>query len=87
MEMSSFSFRLLSADQLIYKIEAHAVTLPSVEGQVTILKDHMSMVSALNAGKVCVQEHKNGALKDFDIRSGFFEMTNNECIVYVNVDR
>jgi F0F1-type ATP synthase epsilon subunit len=85
MGMSCFSFCLLSAHQLIYKAEVYAVTLPSAKGQVTLLNDHMSMVSALEAGKVCVQEQKSGALKDFEICGGFFEMTSSECIVYAHM--
>lgn len=83
--MSCFSFRLLSAHQLVYQTEVYAVTLPSAKGQVTLLKDHMPMVSALDAGKVCIQEQKNGALKDFEICGGFFEMTSSECLIYAQM--
>lgn len=52
-----FQLKLVAPDGVKYEAEASEVTLPTPNGQITILPNHMPLVSLLSPGEIIV---KNG---------------------------
>jgi len=70
--------RIFSIDKEIYSGDADSLTLPSADGQITVLKNHLPIISLLKSGKITV---RNKDKKDFEyhIKNGFTEI-NTEMI-------
>jgi F-type H+-transporting ATPase subunit epsilon len=50
-----FDFRVLSPLGTAFAGKALSVTLPSADGEITILSNHMPMVSVLTDGEICIR--------------------------------
>ncbi len=70
------TLEIISAHEVMFKGEAEAVTLPGVEGSFTVLRNHASLISVLNPGKV-VFRTPEGAEKSYDIKGGLADVDNN----------
>ena len=54
----NFNLEIISPDQTIIKTEAKQVTIPSFEGLMGILKDHISLVTFLRPGLIETETEK-----------------------------
>lgn len=83
--MTYFAFNILSTTRTIFSGNIKQISLPGVKGKMTLLADHMPLISALTAGHVSVWcDETKESLKVFPIPGGFVEMKNNQCTVFVN---
>ena len=41
----NFNLEIISPDEMVLKSEADEVSIPSFEGQMTILKDHIALIT------------------------------------------
>lgn len=76
----TFFLSIATPETVTYDDEAYSVILPGNIGYMEILKDHASLISALNKGKVTVLTKNNEKLT-FTISGGFFEVANNRAIL------
>ncbi len=77
----NFTIKIVSLSGEIYSGEVEKVTLPSIEGQVTILARHMPIVIPLNVGEVLVKTPKE--IMSFSIGKGIFEFSNQKARLLV----
>ncbi len=72
---------------LISVKNAKSVSLPGASGRFCVYPNHVSMISALQKGKIEVMylEGKIEKTKGIEIESGFFSVKNNEAIAVVKV--
>ena len=75
----NFSVEIISPDQSILKSEASEVTIPSYEGQMGILKDHIPLITFLRPGLIVIKE--NSVEKRFFIEDGTVEFSNNNLLI------
>ena len=75
----NFNLEIISPDQTIIKTETKQVTIPSFEGLMGILKDHISLVTFLRPGFIEVQTD-NGSDKFF-VEDGIVEFNNNHLLI------
>ena len=75
----NFSVEIISPDKSILKSEASEVTIPSYEGQMGILKDHIPLITFLRPGLIVIKE--NSAEKKFFIEDGTVEFSNNNLLI------
>tara|TARA_B100001996_G_scaffold229231_1_gene176669 strand:+ start:699 stop:1091 length:393 start_codon:yes stop_codon:yes gene_type:complete len=75
----SFNLEIISPNKTILKTEVVQVTIPSFEGLMTILKNHISLVTFLRPGFVEVQT-REGNEKLF-IEEGTVEFNNNNLLI------
>ena len=47
------TFEIISPDRTILKIETNEVIIPAFEGEIGILKDHVSLITFLSRGRNC----------------------------------
>ena len=50
-----FTIEIISPDQTILKQEAYEVTIPSYEGQMGILKNHIPLITFLRPGFIVIK--------------------------------
>ena len=75
----NFSVEIISPDKSILKSEASEVTIPSYEGQMGILKDHIPLITFLRPGLIVIKE--NSLEKKFFIEDGTVEFSNNNLLI------
>ena len=73
-----FTLEIISPDQTILKQEASEVTIPSYEGQMGILKDHIPLITFLRPGFIEIKGDKE---KKFFIEEGTVEFSNNNLLI------
>ena len=75
----SFNLEIISPNKTILKTEVAQVTIPSFEGLMTILKNHISLVTFLRPGFIEIQTSE-GNEKLF-IEEGTVEFNNNNLLI------
>ena len=81
----NFFVEIISPDQSILKSEAKEVTIPSYEGQMGILKDHISLITFLRPGLVNIK--KESEEKIFFIEEGIVEFKNNNLLILTSTSK
>tara|TARA_B100000700_G_C14947982_1_gene810187 strand:+ start:56 stop:448 length:393 start_codon:yes stop_codon:yes gene_type:complete len=75
----NFNLEIISPDQTIIKTEAKQVTIPSFEGLMGILKDHISLVTFLRPGLIETETDKGR--EKFFVEEGIVEFNNNHLLI------
>lgn len=78
-----FSFIIVSPRGVVYQDQVEQVTVPTRDGQVTILPQHAALISALNVGELSIT--KSGYTVGVAIAGGVLEVRRNGD-VYVLAD-
>ena len=73
-----FTVEIITPDKSFLKSEAAEVTIPSYEGQMGILKDHISLITFLRPGFIII---KNAEQKKFYVEEGTVEFSNNNLLI------
>ena len=69
------NFELVSPERKLASVEAEAVTIPGMEGDLTAMANHAPFLTNLRPGYVVV---RNGSLEDgYFVTGGFAEISNN----------
>ena len=50
----NFQFEIISPEKIVFSGDVKMVTLPSYEGDMSVLKDHISIITYLRPGKIKV---------------------------------
>ncbi len=74
-----FLVEIISPDKTVVKTEASEVTIPSYEGQMGILKDHIPLITFLRPGIITIT-HDNKK-KEIFIEEGTVEFANNNLLI------
>ena len=74
-----FNLEIISPDQTFLKSEAKEVTIPAYEGYITLLKDHVSLITFLRPGFIKVES--NNYNEKFYIEDGTVEFFNNKLLI------
>ena len=73
-----FTVEIISPDQTIFKKEATEVTIPSYEGQMGILKNHIPLITFLRPGIITIRSKVE---KKFYVEEGTVEFSNNNLLI------
>jgi len=77
--MSKILLKIIAQDHVVSETEVDSVTLETVEGQITILPNHIPLVSQLKVGEAMVIN--NGKSESMAIAGGFVEVGNNRILI------
>ena len=77
---SSFKVQIISPEKIIFSDNAIEVTLPSYEGEMGILKNHISIITFLRPGFISATQSE-GKLEKFFAEDGIAEFNTNDLIV------
>ena len=75
----NFAVEIISPDKSILKSDAAEVTIPSYEGQMGILKNHISLITFLRPGLIIIK--KNSEEIFFFVEDGTVEFANNNLLI------
>ena len=74
-----FTVEIISPDKTVTKNEAEEVTIPCYEGDMGILKNHISFITFLRPGVINIKEGSNE--KFFFVEDGTVEFSNNNLLI------
>ena len=72
----NFKLEIISPEKIIFSEEVTMTTLPSYEGDMSILKDHTSIITFLRPGVIKVEKN-DGNFEEFFVQDGTVEFFNN----------
>jgi len=72
-------FKIVTPEKVVFEKEVDQVTIPTEMGQITILPNHLAMVSIVRAGELMIKDGANQEL--MAIAGGFLEVKKNEVLV------
>ena len=73
-----FTVEIISPDKSILNSQANEVTIPSYEGQMGILKDHISLITFLRPGIIFIKDKEE---KKYYVEEGTVEFSNNNLLI------
>ncbi len=73
-----FTVEIITPDRSLLKSETTEVTIPSYEGEMGILKDHISLITFLRPGLITV---KGGESKKYFVEEGIVEFSGNNLLI------
>ncbi len=76
--LDKFTLEIISPDRSILKLETNEVTIPSYEGQMGILKDHIPLITFLRPGFIVVKGEKE---KKYYVEDGTVEFSKNNLLI------
>ena len=76
----NFKLKIISPERIIFSDSVKIVTLPSYEGEMSILKNHISVITLLRPGIIKVQKN-DGNFEDFFVQDGTVEYFNDSLVV------
>ena len=74
-----FKFEIITPDQTILNSETSQVTIPAYEGLLTILKDHISLVTFLRPG--FIEAYLNNKIEKYYVEEGTVEFSDNKLLI------
>ena len=72
-----FTVEIISPDDTILKTETSEVVIPSYEGEMGILKNHIPLITFLRPGKIIIKENK----EEFFVEEGTVEFVDNVLLI------
>ena len=76
----NFKLEIISPEKIIYSHDTKMVTLPSYEGDMSVLKNHISIITFLRPGIIKAQK-KEGSFEEFFVQDGTVEYFNDNLVV------
>ena len=73
-----FTIEIISPDRSIIKIETSEVVIPSFEGEMGILKDHIPLITFLRPGLINIKTNTD---QKFFVEEGTVEFSNNNLLI------
>ena len=75
-----FKLEIVSPEKIIFSEEVKMVTLPSYEGDMSVLKNHISIITFLRPGIIKVQK-SDGNFENFFVQDGTVEYFDDNLVV------
>lgn len=74
-----FNLEIISPNEIVLKSEAEEVIIPAFEGQMTILKDHIALITYLRPGYIQVSNSNKKEV--FFVEEGTVEFSKNNLLI------
>ena len=78
-----FTVEIITPNETILKTETNEVNIPSFEGNMGILKDHISLITFLRPGIISLQDQE----KKYYVEEGTVEFSNNNLLILTTTAR
>mgnify|MGYP001313857575 CR=1 FL=1 len=75
----NFNLKIISPDQTLINAEVKQVIIPAYEGLMTILKDHISLITFLRPG--FIEAEIENKVEKFYVEEGTVEFFNNKLLI------
>ena len=74
----NFNLEIISPEKIILSEKVNSVTMPSFEGEMTILLDHIPLITFLRPGIIRIEGSKES---EYFVEEGTVEFSNNTLII------
>ena len=75
---TNFNLEIISPEKIILSEKVNSVTMPSFEGEMTILPDHIPLITFLRPGILKIEGSKES---EYFVEEGTVEFSNNTLII------
>lgn len=65
---------IAKVDEVYFDGEAYSINVPGKDGEMTILGEHMPLITTLKAGTIILKETADSPGKEFPVESGVLEV-------------
>lgn len=79
MTQLSIKFKIVSPEKTVFEDDVDQATLPTTDGQITILPNHRSYISSLDPGEITLKKGQEEIL--LSVSGGFIEFNQNNLVV------
>ena len=76
----NFKLEIIRPEKIIFSDDAKMITLPSYEGDLSILQNHISIITLLRPGIIKLQKN-DGNFEEFFVQDGTVEYFNDSLVV------
>ena len=76
----NFKLQIISPEKIIFSGDSKMVTIPSYEGDMSLLKNHISIITFLRPGIIKVQKNDENFI-NFFVQDGTIEYFNDSLII------
>ena len=76
----NFKLQIISPEKIIFSEDSKMVTIPSYEGDMSLLKNHISIITFLRPGIIKVQKNDENFI-NFFVQDGTVEYFNDSLII------
>ncbi len=80
MSQKTIKFELVTPERVVLKQEALQVTVPTTSGEITVLPDHIPLVSILQPGVIEVKR-ADGVIEIMAVSGGFIEVLKDKIVI------
>lgn len=77
--MAVIKFKIVTPEKVVYEDEISQLTLPTEAGEITVLPNHLPMVSVLRPGEMIIK--KDGQEVPLAVSGGFIQIKKNEIVI------
>ena len=75
--------KVITPEKIAYKGEVDQVTLPTQDGEITVLANHIPLISTMKHGELIVKN--NGDIIPMAVRGGFVEVKGNSITIMTDI--
>jgi F0F1-type ATP synthase epsilon subunit len=79
--MHSMNIEIISPEGIIFAGSCQMTTIPSVDGEIGVMRAHESLIAKLKNGKIIVYDAGQKIIKEIDVVSGFAEISGVDKLV------
>ena len=76
----NFTLQIISPEKILFSDSVKMVTIPSYEGDMSILKNHISIISFLRPGRVKIKKNDESS-EEFFLDDGTIEFVENNLVI------
>ena len=76
----NFKLKIIAPERIIFYDDVKMVTFPSYEGDMSVLKNHISIITLLRPGIIKIQKN-DGNFEEFFVQDGTVEYFNDSLVV------
>lgn len=80
-EKKIIKFKVITPERVVFEGDIYQATIPTQDGEVTILPNHRSYIAALKPGEIITKKENDAEEVDLAVAGGFIEFHNNKLVV------
>lgn len=78
MEKTNLHFKIVTPERIVFEQDIKQVTVPTQQGEITILPNHIALVSVLLPGELIVVDNETTSMA---VSGGFIKVADNQVVV------
>jgi F-type H+-transporting ATPase subunit epsilon len=82
MSTTTLQVDIVTQEEQLFSDPVSQISLPALDGEITLLPDHQPLMTALGAGEVTIWQ--NGSIRRMIISPGFLQIADNKATVLVD---